>query len=160
MVTRWVGLVLVALAGCASSQDVQQARTARYTCPFEQVYDATMKAMEEVFYRVNVADPRAGTLLSEPRWYEQGGTPRKRGAAEVFDGDVNLVVQARIIKDGPGYALAIAADVVEYLSGSPQGRRLTARDPNRPAWVQGKLDRMAVTAHERLTACVQASIRR
>jgi hypothetical protein len=160
--TRWVALGVVFLAACigASSQEVEQARAGRYTCAFEQVYDATSKAMEEVFYHVAAEDARSGTLVSERRWYEQNGTPRERGTAKVFAEDVNLVAEARLIKNGPSYSLAIAADVVEYLPGSPQGRRLTADDPNRPTWVQGKLDRMAMVVHERLRSCAQASARR
>jgi hypothetical protein len=160
--TAGVSLVIAALAACggASGEDVQAARSAQYACSFEQVYEAASVAMEEVFYRVAAADPANGVLRSEPRWYEETGTPRQRGAADVDEEDVYVLAEARVIKNGSTYAIATAADVVEHMPGSPRGRRLTADDPARPTWVQGKLDRVASIVHERLAACARSVARR
>ena len=162
--TRASGVVLViaALAVCAgcggaSSQEVQTARSARYTCGVEQVHDAVGRAMEEVFYQVGSSDAESGIVRSETRWFEETGRPRERGAAIVDDKDVLVTAEARITKDGAALAVSIAADVVEYLQGSPQGRRLAADNPTRPAWVQGKIDRMTVVIHERLQGCSRVS---
>jgi len=123
------------------------------------VYDAVGKAVEEVFYQVGKSSAEAGIVRSETRWFEETGRPRERGAAVPDDKDVLVTVEARIIKEGAAHAVSIAADVVEYLLGSPQGRRLSPDDPNRPTWVQGKIDRMTVVIHERLQGCARVAAR-
>jgi hypothetical protein len=154
-----VAIALACAACAASSQEIQTARSARYTCGFERIYDAAGKAIEEVFFRVGASSAEAGIIQSEGRWYEETGSPRKRGDAIVDSKDVLVVAEAHIIRDGAAHRVSIAADVIENLVESPQGRRLGPDDPNRPTWVQGKLDRIAVSIHERLQGCAQVSAR-
>jgi hypothetical protein len=150
-----------ALNGCAAStQEIETARSARYTCGFQQMFEAANEAMEEVFYRVGWAQAESGIVRSERRWYEESGAARKRGAAMVADEDVLVLAEVRLVKHGSAYTVSTAADVIENLHGSPQGRRLAPDDPDRPAWVQGKLDRMTVIIHDRLQGCAQASAAR
>src|SRR5690606_2971542 len=53
-----------------------------------------------------------------------------------------------------GFVVLTRADVRQIRAGLSAAQPLAEDSPDRPEWVQGKLDRLAVEVHRQLAACV------
>jgi hypothetical protein len=149
-------LLALTLAACggASNAEVREARTARYTCDYAAVLNAARTGVTEVFPPLGPVDPSKGMITSEFRWYEQDGSRQQAGAAEVGDRAVSVAAIVTIKQSEGGYVFTTAADVRQIRAGLAAPQPLAPDDPDRPEWVQGKLDKLAVEIHGQLRGCV------
>lgn len=170
---RVPGLALMAAAAVAGAAcggaaatgpgaEASAARSSVYSCKQEEVFAAAVKAVEQNFETVKSQDPREGVVIGEPRWFAKEGAPRPAGVAlaDLGDGDIALAVRIRVVDLQPNFRLEIDSVVKQRSTGSPQPRDLSEDDPQRPGWVEGKLDRLRLDAHEKLAHCATLERRR
>ncbi|HTE52864.1 MAG TPA: hypothetical protein VK698_18550 [Kofleriaceae bacterium] len=142
-------------AGQSPTASATAARTSQYSCPFDQVFDAATQSMEQEFKTLASKDKAQAAIISTPRWHDKDGMSRREGVAtsELKNGDLALAVRVRIVDLKPNFQIQVDAVVKQYTSGSPQPRDVPEGDPQRPAWVQGRLDKVAADIHGRLESC-------
>jgi hypothetical protein len=152
--TRHLVALAAALAACGpSSGEIKQAKTARYTCPGEQVFQAAVDAVKEETPPVGAADPGSGVVTSDFRWHSSSGMRKEAGAAQLDQGDVGFVVEVYIGKDQVGYHIRTRPRVFSQSPDTPRGREMTREDANWPGWAEGKADRVQIMIHEKLSGC-------
>lgn len=157
--------VLLALAGCAavlagacgpSAAEIKRARTASYTCDRDTVIQAVVAEVEARQPPLAAVDGDRGIVLSEFRWHDRDGLRKKKGSAEVREGDVMFSVAAGIQPQGRGWVVLVVPRVLLHVTGSPRGKELIKGDPEWPDWADGKADILYVALHKRLGACAVA----
>ena len=155
-----VGLVVMAsgLAGCGpSSTEIKEARQARYTCEYGEVFKAVAETVKEETPPLGTANPEDGVVASEFRWHTSSGMRKEAGAAVVGQGDVGFLVEIAIQEaKGGGFTLSPLPRVFEQSPDSPRGRELTHDDGNWPDWADGKVDKIMVTVRGKLSRCAGA----
>jgi hypothetical protein len=144
---------LCAACGGYSASDVRTARTSRYTCDYAEVLNAARAGVEEVFPPLGPVDPQSGTVTSEYRWYEHDGTRKQKGMAEVSDRALSIAARVQLREKDGGYLVLTHADVNMIRANMSAAQPLAPDSPDRPKWVQGKLDKLAVEIHGRLKGC-------
>lgn len=146
-----------ACGGAASSNPggASAIQERQYSCEHDVVFDAAVQVMQAEFGKLHSQDKAAGEVIGEPRWHDKDGAARREGiaTAELKDGDIALAVRVRLVDLKPNFQVLVDSVVKQWKSGSPQPRDLLEGDPNRPAWVQGRMDRVANGIHERLSSC-------
>lgn len=139
--------------GGSSNTEVRTARSALYACDFARVFQATSEAVAEIFPPLGPVDPDTGVVTSELRWYEADGSRKERGMAAVQDRAVHVAAIVKVVKVEGGFRIQPSAEVRQIRAGLSAPVPLAADDPERPPFVQGKLDTLAVEIHERLAGC-------
>lgn len=160
VVTRAVVLVGVVsgIAGCGpSSSEIKEARSARYTCEYGDVFRAVAETVKEETPPLATANPEQGIVASEFRWHSSSGMRKEAGAAVVGQGDVGFIAELAIGKaEGGGFTIQGLPRVFEQSPDSPRGRELTHEDANWPAWADGKIDKIMVAIRGRLSRCASS----
>jgi hypothetical protein len=156
---RTLGIAALCLAGaaCGASQGgsstANAARSSVYTCPLDQILDASAQAVEAQFQKVASKDKEQAAVIGEPHWYAPAdGALRGDAKIQPTKGDIALAIRVRIIDLRPNFQIQIDAYVREF-DGTPEPRDLPEGDPRRPAWVQESIDKLAVDINSRLSSC-------
>jgi hypothetical protein len=139
--------------GGASTTQIREARTSRYTCSFPEVVNAVSAGVEEVFPPLGPVDASRGIVTSDYRWYEEDGTRKQQGMADVADRALSIAAIVEIRQQGDGFVVVPHAKVNQIRANMSAAQPLAEDSPDRPKWVQGKLDKLAVEVHDRLKAC-------
>jgi hypothetical protein len=95
-------------------------------------------------------------VVSEPQWYSSDGKQRgKMGTPEgvLQKGDLGFAARVRITDLKPNYKINVDAVVRQHPGGSDEPVDIPEGDPRRPAWLQARLDRVAVDVHDQLSGC-------
>lgn len=150
--TLVVAVVLAAGVACGpSAKDVKTARSATYSCSYEDVFKAVFEQMKTQG-SIAAANPEKQVIASEFRWHTANGVPHKRGAAVVGSGDLAFAVTV-VIDGSQNFRLVARPTVLAHVVGSPQGRELSPRDGDWPDWAESKVDVLLVDIHKRLGHC-------
>lgn len=153
------GILFALGAGCGASSSgsagARAAEVSQYSCDLDQMIAAAQQSIAKEFTKVATTSKEPPVVVSEPRWYSKEGTPRRVGAssAELTDGDIAFAARVRIIDLKPNFQIRLDAAVQQYVAGSPKARDLDEGDPQRPAWIQARLDSAAADMHGRLESC-------
>src|SRR5690606_3009444 len=134
----------LAACGGASTDEIRVARTSRYTCDRAKVIEAAAAGIDEVFPPLGPVDAARGVVTSDFRWYEADGTRKQQGMAEVKDRALSIAAFAEVKETDGGFVVLTRADVRQIRAGLSAAQPLAEDSPDRPEWVQGKLDRLAV----------------
>ena len=158
---RTLGIAALCLAGaaCGASQGgsstTNAARSSVYTCTLDQMLDASAQAVEAQFQKVASKDKDQSVVIGEPHWYAPAdGALRGDAKIQPTNGDIALAARVRITDLRPNFKVEIDAYVREF-DGTPEPRDLPEGDAKRPAWVQERLDKLAVDIHSRLNSCAE-----
>lgn len=140
---------LVASACGASSKEVAMARSAVYQCDEAKVFGEVAAFLKERMGGVT-PQPAAKAVVSAFRWHSSTGVPRRKGLANVRQGDLALAVAMTLQRSGNGWMIKSQVQVLSHVVGSPAGRRLNPSDADYPAWAATKHDTLRVKLHDRL----------
>lgn len=153
---------LVAAFACGpSSAEIERAKSARYTCQFDQVFGAVVNAIRAEQPPVGFADPAKGEIVSQPRWHDPSGLRKKAGAAVVNDGDMAFAVSATVAAaEEGGFRVTAEPHVYAYVPGMSQNDPIERGDADWPGWADVKIDRLLVDIHGRLESCAVTTARR
>lgn len=149
-----IALTAVLLSACGpSSAEIKRARTAHYSCDYDQVFKAVFeetKAQQPPIARV---DPERGLVTTGFRWHDANGLRKKRGAAVVGDGDVGFQLAVAVEKRTPGWFISGEPYIFTHVVGSHRGQEITRKDGDWPAWADTKVDKLLIGINQRLAAC-------
>jgi hypothetical protein len=144
----------LALAACGpSSSEIKQAKTARYTCEYDQIFQTAVEVIEQETPPLGATDEGRGIAASEFRWHSESGMRKEKGATRVNPGDVGFVVEVAIGKDDAGFHVRTLPRIFSQSPDSPQGREMSREDANWPGWADAKADAVQVQIHEKLSSC-------
>jgi hypothetical protein len=153
------GILFALGAGCGASSSgssgARAAEVSQYSCNVDEMIAAAQQAVAKEFYKVEKTSKEPPVVVSEARWYSKEGAPRRAGAssAELTDGDIAFAARVRMNDLKPNFQIRLDAAVQQYVAGSPKARDLPEGDPQRPAWIQARLDKAAADMHSRLQSC-------
>jgi hypothetical protein len=151
-------LAAATLAACGpSSAEIKQARTARYTCEFDQVFKAMIEVVKEETPPLGETDPERGVVMSDFRWHSSSGMRKEAGATQVEQGDVGFVLVVAAVKDDAGFGIRTFPKVFSQSPDTPRGRELSRDDANWPGWADGKADKVQLAIHQKLSGCAARS---
>jgi len=146
-------LAAVVLGACApTSKAVLAARAAEYPRDdVAEVFAAARAAMVEEGYAIEFEDPERGILVSEWRWYSKEGMAKPRDNARIRGGDAlfRIGVQLAVGPKG-GVAVKVDGAAQGHLSGASKARPYKRGAADEPPWVQGRIDGLAVSIHQKL----------
>lgn len=143
-----------ALFACGpSSSEIKQAKTARYTCDYDQIFQTALEVVKEETPPVGAADPERGLVTSDFRWHSSSGMRKASGATVVEQGDVGFVVEVAIGKDAAGFHIRTVPRVFSQSPDTPRGREMSHEDANWPGWADAKADTVQLQIHEKLSSC-------
>jgi hypothetical protein len=154
--TRSAMAVLAAalLSSCGpSSAEIKSARTAHYSCDYEQVFKAAFEEAQAQQPPIARADPERGVIVTDFRWHDENGLRKKRGAAIIGEGDVGLAIALAIERRTPGWFISGEPFIFTHLVGSPRGQEIGRDHGDWPAWADTKVDKLLIGIHQRLAAC-------
>lgn len=154
--TRSVMAVLAAALLCScgpSSAEIKRARTAHYSCDYEQVFKAAFEEVQAQQPPIERADPERGVIVTDFRWHDANGLRKKRGAAIIGEGDVGLSIAISIEKRIPGWFITGEPYIFTHLVGSPRGQQIGRDHGNWPAWADSKVDKVLIGINKRLAGC-------
>lgn len=143
-----------ALAACGpSSSEIKQAKTARYTCEFDQIFKTVIEVVKEETPPLGETDPERGVVMSDFRWHSSSGMRKESGATDVVQGDLGFVLVVALVKDDAGFGIRTFPRVFSQAPDTPRGREMSRDDANWPGWAEGKADKVQIGIHEKLSSC-------
>lgn len=145
---------LTALIACGpSSSEIKAAKTARYTCEYERIFQTAVEVVKEETPPLGETIPEKGYVASDFRWHSSSGMRKESGATQVGTGDVGFLVEVAIRKDGAGFFIQAIPRVFSQSPDTPRGRQMNHDDANWPPWADGKADKVQIAIHEKLSGC-------
>ncbi len=152
--TRYLfALTTLVLACGPSSSEIKAAKTARYTCDFDPVFNAVIEVVKEETPPLGETDPERGVVMSQFRWHSSSGMRKEAGAAELDQGDVGFVLVVALVKDDAGFGIRTFPKVFSQAPDTPRGREMSRDDANWPGWADGKADKVQLAIHQKLSSC-------
>jgi hypothetical protein len=147
-------LALTLPPACApSASEIRRVQETRYTCEFERVFEAVVEVVRTEEPPLSIVDPERGLVVSDFRWHEPSGMPKRSGAVAVGEGDRGFYVAVALEKGEGGYTVRAVPHVFEQNPESPRGREMNRDDANWPGWADGKAEDILVAVHQRLQGC-------
>jgi hypothetical protein len=156
LVITALGAALLLACG-PSSAEIKRARTAHYSCEYEQVFKAAFDEVQAQQPPIERADPERGFIMTDFRWHDTNGLRKKRGAAVIGEGDVGLAISISIEKRTPGWFLTGEPYVFTHVVGSPRGQEIGRDHGDWPAWADTKVDKLLIGINQRLAGCAVAT---
>lgn len=165
-----VALALVALALVAataacgpSAAQLRAAREARYPGSRVEILRLAQAAVEPS-YPIAAADPDTGTITTTSRIYEPDGSylgtseqDRKGGFLIATEsGQVLLGFEIRVVGETSPFQVLVAPVAEQARSNYSAPYRYLPDDPAMPGWILGKVDRLQLEVHQRLTRWLPA----
>lgn len=146
--------VAVALAACGpSSSEMKEVKAARYTCEYDQIFQAVVEVVSEETPPIGETDQERGLVSSDFRWHSTSGMRKEKGATQLSQGDVGFVLHVAIGKDDAGFHFRTQPRIFSQSPDSPRGREMIREDANWPGWADAKADSVQFKIHEKLSSC-------
>ena len=151
-------MAVIGIAGCGpSSAEVKEARSARYTCEYGDVFKAAAETVKELAPPLGTANPEDGIIASDFRWHSSTGMRKEAGSAMIGEGDVGFQVELAIREaEGGGFTIDALPRIFAQDTGSPRGQELTRDHADWPEWADGKVDNIMIKIRERLSRCASS----
>ena len=152
--TRTLFALTAFLMACGpSSSEIKAAKTARYTCEYERIFQTAVEVVKEETPPLGETIPEKGYVASDFRWHSSSGMRKESGATQVDAGDVGFLVEVAIRKDATGFFIQAIPRVFSQSPDTPRGREMSHDDANWPPWADGKADKVSLGIHEKLSGC-------
>jgi len=146
-------LVALVVSCGPSAAKLKTAREARYKAEPATLF-AGIKQATQSNYKIIAADEAAFMLKTEPRWYTPEGqvdTSWGNNIARLQENSINFSVVVRLVKaSADSYTVNVEPVALRLRGLSSKPEAVDLQDPSVPGWVQGKVDSLQLTIHERL----------
>lgn len=153
-----LALVAVTAACGPSAAQLRAAREARYAGSREEILRLAQAAVEPS-YPVSSTDPDTGTITTMARIYEPDGSylgtgdqDRKGGFLIATEsGQVVLSFEIHVVGDESPFQVIVEPVAEQSRSNYSALYRYLPDDPAMPGWIVGKVEKLQLEVHERMT---------
>jgi hypothetical protein len=156
--------IVLACACAASTEQVRQARDARYDAELAVIWPALVHEVSE-HARVKALDPGARVIVTDwqiiERFADQENASRRSivaaGSPDVAGRDEDkpaaIFFRYRVhVEGGPPWRVVVDGEAALYRSGVSVLRPYARGAEDEPGWVQGRIDSLAMDVHFALKA--------